>query len=343
MEFIFLRILKGRLSFRRDDLSLYIKEPDQDMMYRSIEIYEESYDKAYSEGVMLKQEALEFLMEKDMWSPFDDMEMEKIVKENENLKVQAFKNFFRKKELKSIKFLIKKNEEKFAKLSSRKSQFDHLTCEGVASYSRWNWIILNSTYRQCNTLYNWEDLPLSTIMSFYERSAITSNDFRSVARYDNWRSMWSFGKKTGNIFGKPACELTRDQLTLCSYSTMYDSVYEHPESPNEKIIEDDDCLDGWFIDQKRKNEKMKKEQEANSMISNEKIAKSGEIFVMAGSKEEADSIHSMNSSQSEVNRKNRMELLKQRGEIKSDLEFQDVRRDIEIQKNNALAEHLRRK
>lgn len=343
MEFIFLRILKGRLSFRRDDLSLYIKEPDQDMMYRSIEIYEESYDKAYSEGVMLKQEALEFLMEKDMWSPFDDMEMEKIVKENEDLKVQAFKNFFRKKELKSIKFLIKKNEEKFAKLSSRKSQFDHLTCEGVASYSRWNWIILNSTYRQCNTLYNWEDLPLSTIMSFYESSAITSNDFRSVARYDNWRSMWSFGKKTGNIFGKPACELTRDQLTLCSYSTMYDSVYEHPESPNEKIIEDDDCLDGWFIDQKRKNEKMKKEQEANSMISNEKIAKSGEIFVMAGSKEEADSIHSMNSSQSEVNRKNRMELLKQRGEIKSDLEFADVRRDIEIQKNNALAEHLRRK
>lgn len=343
MEFIFLRILKGRLSFRRDDLSLYIQEPNQDMMYKSIEIYEEAYDTAYSEGVMLKDEALEELIKKDMWSPFDDMELEKISKENEELKVQAYKNFFRKKELNSIKFLIDKNEKKFAKLASRKSQFDHLTCEGVASYSRWNWIILNSTYRQNGTLYDWSEIPLSTIMSFYESSAILSSEFRSVARIDNWRSMWMLGKKTGNIFGKPACELTKDQLTLCSYSSMYDSVYEHPESPNEKIIEDDHCLDGWFIDQKRKNEKIKKEQEVNSMISNEKIAKSGEIFVIAGSKEEAESIHSMNSTQSEFNRKNRMELVKQKGIITNDLEFDDVRKDIQIQQNKALSDHLRRK
>lgn len=343
MEFIFLRILKGRLSFRRDDLSLYIAEPDQDTMYRSIEIYEEAYDKAYGEGVMLKSEVLEFLMEKDMWSPFDDMELEKIVKENEELKVQAYKNFFRKKELRSIKSLIKKNEDKYSKLITKKTQLDYLTCEGVASYTRWNWIILNSTYNQDGSLYNWEEIPLSTIMSFYERSAISSSEFRGVARYDNWRSMWAFGKKTGNIFGKPACELTRDQLTLCSYSAMYDSVYEHPESPNEKIIEDDDCLDGWFIDQRRKNEKIKKEQEVNSMISNEKIAKSGEIFVIAGSKEEAEAIHSMNSMQSETNRKNRMELIKSKGEVRSDLEFEDVRRDMQIQQNKALSDHLRRK
>jgi hypothetical protein len=343
MEFIFLRILKGRLSFKRDDLSLYIVEPNQDLMYNSIEIYEEAYDKAYGQGVMLKAEALDFLIEKDMWSPFDDMELEKIIKENDQLKVQAFKNFFRKRELNSIKFLIKKNESRYSKLAQKKAQLDHLTCEGVASYSRWNWIILNSTYDQHGELYNWEDIPLSSVMSFYERSTIDQKEFRTVARFDNWRSMWSLGKKTGNIFGKSACELTRDQLTLCSYSAMYDSVYEHPESPNEKIIEDDDCLDGWFIDQKQKNEKAKKEQEVNSMISNDKIAKSGEIFLIAGSKEEAESIHSINSQQAEANRKSRMELIKQKGVINSDLEFLDVKQDIQIQKNQALSDHLRRK
>jgi hypothetical protein len=124
---------------------------------------------------------------------------------------------------------------------------------------------------------------------------------------------------------------------------MYDSVYEHPESPNDKIIEDDDCLDGWFIDQRRKNEKIKKENEINGMLGNEKIAKAGEVFIVAGSREEADAIHGINSPQSEANRKNRLNLIKEKGVVSSDLEFSDVRRDIEIQKNQALSDHLRRK
>jgi hypothetical protein len=37
------------------------------------------------------------------------------------------------------------------------------------------------------------------------------------------------GKKTGNLFNKPSSMLTRDQIVLCSYSNMYDSVYENPE------------------------------------------------------------------------------------------------------------------
>ena len=40
---------------------------------------------------------------------------------------------------------------------------------------------------------------------------------------------------------------------------MYDNVYESHERPNDKIIEDDDCLDGWFIVQRRKHEKDKNE------------------------------------------------------------------------------------
>lgn len=343
MEFILLRILKGRLSFRRDDLSLYIEEPDQDIMYNSMDIYNEAYDQAYSSGVMLKDELIEVLIENDMWSPLDDIELEKLKKENDELKVQAFKNFFRKRELNGIKFLLRDNEKKYSKIFYKKSQLDHLTCEGVASYARWNWIIEQTTYNKDGSKYEWNEIPVSTLTAFYEQSAISTSDFRAVARLDNWRSMWNLGKKAGNIFGKPSFQLTKDQLLLCSFSSMYDSVYEHPESPNDKIIEDDDCLDGWFIEQKRKSDKMKKEQQVNSSIGNQKIANAGEVFVVASSQEEAEAVHSMNTFTAEVNRKNRLATVQQKGIVQSDLEFADVRQEIMMQQNQSFANHLKGK
>ena len=42
-EFLTYRIMKGHLSFRRGGLSLFILEPDPDMMYRSTEIYEDIF------------------------------------------------------------------------------------------------------------------------------------------------------------------------------------------------------------------------------------------------------------------------------------------------------------
>ena len=343
MEFILLRILKGRLPFRRGDLSLYIEEPDQDLMYSSMEIYEKTYDEAYSNEVMIKEEMEEFLFTNEFWTPFDDAELEKIKKENEELKLQAFKNFFRKRELGGIKSLLRLNEKKYSKIANKKHQFDHLTCDGVASYARWNWIIEHSTYFSNGDNYNWKTYDVSSLLSYYESSSISTKNFRAVARSDEWRPIWNLGKKTGDVFGKPAYLLTRDQLLLCSFSTMYDNVYENPEAPDEKIIDDDDCLDGWFIDQKRKNEKLKKEQQANSVISNSKIANASEVFVMASSAEEAESIHGLNSFQGEMTRKNRLNTIKDKGVINNDLEFADIRQELIIQQNQTFANHVKGK
>jgi len=343
MEFILLRILKGRLSYRRDDLSLYIVEPNQDLMYESIEIYEDAYDKAYGSGVYLKQEIEEYMAINDMWSPFDQMDIEKIKKENEELKLQAYKNFYKKRELTGIKYLLKQNDTKMLKILSKKNQFDHLTCEGVASYSRWNWIIEHSTFYKDGTRYDWQDFGVSTMMTYYENSSISSSDFRSVARSENWRPVWGLGKKTGDLFGVPTNMLTKDQIFLCSYSSMYDNVYENSEAPDDAVIEDDDCLDGWFIDQRRKNDKLKKEQRVNSMLTNSKIANAGEVFLVASSPEDVDAIHSMNTYQSDMIRKSRLEEINQKGIIKNDTEFSDVRRDLQMQQNQALANHLKGK
>lgn len=341
MEFVLLRIMKGRLPFRECGLSLYINEPTQDLMYDSIEIYEDAYDKAYKNGVMIKEEMEEFLFNQEIYTPFDDVELEKLKKEHENLKLSAYKNALNKRELNKIKFLLKVNEQKQSKIIYKKTQFDYLTCDGVASHCRWNWIIEKSTFDENGLPYNWNEVSISSIMSYYENASISIANFRCVARSDYWRPVWNLGKKTGDIFGKPAFLMTKDQIALCSISTMYDNVYEHPEAPSENIIEDDDCLDGWFIDQKRKMEKQKKEQQVNNMLTNPKIANAGEVFIVANSSDEAKDIHSLNSPHSESARINRMNTIVHKGGA-SDLDFNDVKTDLAIQRNQQSMENIRR-
>lgn len=329
--------MKGRLSFRRDGLSLYIKEPSPEVLYDSIEIYEDVYNEAYGQGCYLKDEILEVLYEKQFYTFDDDIDIDNYKIIIENLKIDAFEAYLRPKQLPKIKYEIKKNEEKLNKILRKKSQLDHLTCEGVASLAQWNWIIEQSTFfKENDAPYDWKRFSPSMMMSYYENQGISSISFREIARSDYWRPIWLLGKKTGNLFDRPSSMLTKDQIILCSFSNMYDGVYEHPESPSDKIIEDDDCLDGWFIAQKRKNEKFKKEQEGNAISKNPKIANAKEVFVMAQSKEEAQHIASFNSYHAEQIKNQRIEQVLEQGIITSDLEFNDVKREIQMDNNSSM-------
>ena len=86
---------------------------------------------------------------------------------------------------------------------------------------------------------------------------------------------------------------------------MYDNVQESHESPCEEVINDDECLDGWFIEQKRKIEKQKKQQEVDALTKNSKIANSQEVFVMASNQEAANQIYELNDPMSRATIKNR--------------------------------------
>lgn len=288
------RILQGRLRYKSGDLVLYIYEPSRDVLEGSYDIYEEAYQKAYFEGVYVKEELLEILISNDLWTPLDDREADTLDKQIEELKIRAFKSFFKTKELMTIKRNIRHLERKMLTCRSKKHCLDYVSCDGVAAFARSVWIISQTTKHIDNTLYDWSNLTISSVMSYYDSHPVHPSDFRAIARNDPWRSMWHSGKKQANVLGKPACEFTRDQLSLCSYSSMYDNVYESSESPHEKVIEDDDCLDGWFIVQRREVEKNKTQKDVNNLISNPKIANSQEVFVMTPDQESANKLYELN-------------------------------------------------
>ncbi len=288
------RIIQGRLRFKRDGLVLYIQEPTKELMYESYEIYDDAYDLAYKRGNYIKPEVLQILIEQDLWTPLDDKEAKEYEKKVEDKKLEAYQNFTKERELFRIKREIRHLEKLWGRAVSKKTVYDSVTCEWAAELSRVNWLLEQTCFYPDGTKYDWKDMSIMDMAGYYGTQSIAAAMYRKIARSASWRSMWSSGKDT-SLFGRPSCEYTKDQLTLCTYSKMYDNVYEHPDSPTEKVIQDDDCLDGWFIFQKRKREKEKKKSEVQGLIKNQKIANSGEIFVMAQDENEASNVYDINN------------------------------------------------
>jgi hypothetical protein len=330
-ERIMSRILQGRLRCSLGGPALYIYEPTKEILEESFEVYDEFYNQAYFKGVFLKEELLEVLVSNEIWSPFDDREAEKIEKDIEEHKVKAFECFYKTKELMSIKMVLRHLEKQLAKFRSKKHTLDHVSCEGVGEFARSSWIISKTVYNTDLTPYDWSNHSISALMEHYNSNKISTSQFRYVARNDPWRSMWNTGKKMNGVFEKPSSELTKDQVALCSYSSMYDNVYESSEAPSEKIVDDDDCLDGWFIHQRREYEKQKKQKQTDDMIKNPKIANSQEVFLMAKDQEEANKIYDVNHPGVRQIIKDRQNTINNADRQIRFTELNDVKQDIAIQ------------
>lgn len=333
-EKILYRIIRGRLRLRLGDLVLFIHEPNLDVIEESFEVYQHAYDKAYFQGVFIEREAQEILLENDLWSPLDDREAKKIEEEIEDDKVDAFKNCFEKNNLRNIKRRIRRKEADVSALRFKKLALEHTTCEGIAKFAQSVWIISQTTKLFDGSNYDWSNYSISSIMEKYNKHKISTPVYRKICRSEPWRSMWAAGKKQSNLFGRPTCEWTKDQLSLVSFSSMYDNVYESHESPEEEVIEDDDCLDGWFIVQRRQIKKMKKERELEESIKNPKIKDSQELFVMAKNTKEAKDIVNLNSEHGKSVIAARDRQIKEAGDISAS-KLHDIQQQIQMQSHQS--------
>jgi hypothetical protein len=329
------RILQGRLRCSLGDPALYIYEPNKEILEESFDVYDQAYKDAYFKGVYLKDELVPILVENDLWTPFDDREADKIEKQIEDHKVKAFEFYYKTRDLVNIKMVLRALEKELLKYKSKKHTLDHISCEGVASFARSIWIISKTVYNVDKTPYDWSRHSISSLMDYYNSNQISSDQFRLVARSEPWRSMWNIGKKQGNAFGKSACELSKDQISLSSYSSMYDNVYESSEAPDEKVIEDDDCLDGWFISQRRQYDRQKKKRQSEDLIKNPKIANSQEIFLVAKDQEEASRIYDINDPMVRSIIQDRQNTIKSSDKQIRFQEFNDIKQDIAMDRVQA--------
>jgi hypothetical protein len=111
---------------------------------------------------------------------------------------------------------------------------------------------------------------------------------------------------------------------------MYDRIYENVECPPDFVIEDDDMLDGWMLDQKQKMENLKKEKTGDELLSKHKNAK--EVFVVSN-KEDAENIFNLNSTDSSRIIKQRTKAIINSKDGIDECQLPDVQRELLMKVN----------
>ena len=328
-EYLISRIVLGIVKLKvRPRLTLIVNAPTIEQNYEAQEVYQDTFEQAYFEGIPLQEEVYEMLIENGLWSPIDDTTMKKVATDIEDFKIQLYKALFDRKAQVSIKRILSIAKEKQIELHRRRHIYDHTSCQGVASYSRSCWIIENCTTNNEKKAYNFNGYSISQVLSDYQSNILEEHEIRELSRSDPWRSIWSSSKKEGTLFGKKGITLTDEQKHLIMWSSMYDNIAESPDSPSEAVLEDDDMLDGWLLIQRREREKDKKEKSVESVIGNQKISGADEVFVAAKSQEDIDRINQLNDMRASIIREQRLGQIKSSdGGIKHQ-DLDDVKQDI---------------
>lgn len=217
------------------------------------------------------------LIESGKWDSSKEDKIKSLRREIENNKIAYFNNFYSPEIKRTNKKLIDQNENDLMELLGVRHQYNNMTAEGIAAGAMWQEMI---TY-----MYKGEDK--LTALATYHSNFIGENTIRSIVLSDEWAAYSNLSK---NPFGRAIIKLTDFQRKLCSWSNVYRNVRNHPDRPDEKIIEDHDAFDGWMINQSRKDRAEKKIKITSKGIK----PNASDVFVFGNTEQDIDDILSLN-------------------------------------------------
>lgn len=334
-EILVYRILSGQthLLYNNERYTLYAASPD--IKYESCIIYDQVINEEKFDSWLREENATNTMIALELWNFQTDNVLKSLDKKLDDLKVELFTNFMIPSKLKNIRSNIKSTKSQISKIHLTKQNFISNTLEGYASSIKNEYIICNTLYKENKKVFDFHNKASSESFSLFnsllqeiDKLVISTEQYKLLARSQLWRSYWNCNKYN-DLFDKPSILLTDEQRALLNISRMYDNIYEHPECPDDPVIEDDDALDGWMILQKRKNEKAKKQSQFDN--NNPKLKNAGEVFMMAQEPEDISAISQMNNIESAAAAKEKLSYIKHnQDKLVQDGELPDVRRDVQM-------------
>lgn len=341
-EYFVSRLRSGIYFLDYDNIKLRILSPTIEDEFFINEAYRQAYEDAYSQEVMTQEEMLSWMFDKELWKEEDENKIKDLEKNLEKLKVQMFENRYKQEVRETARLYLRATENALNKERSRKDMMFENTCEGVAFTNKCLEQVKRCAFigKEPCDINNFEG---TRVWSQLTKKYLNEKDVRELARSEPFRSVWLMKADTGQkpFLNLPEREITFDQRNISVWSRMYDNVQESQECPNEDVINDDDLLDGWFIIQKKKQEKERLVSEVDDMTSNSKIANSQEVYLFTDSKEEANKINSANTFHSQKIKQSRLNQIKEAGSL-DDHNLQDKRLQIQRMSNDQYKQKFRR-
>jgi len=308
------RIIQGKMLCNVLGQDYIIYTPNLDILIDSQNLYNKIIEE-YKFNNWLRQEDCErVLTYNGLWNPDMKDKLDRLNKDVENCKFEIFSRFFKYNERIHYKTQLKSLNEQINHIEDIKHSLDYLTLGGFAHIIQSQFIVCNTIYSKDNkkVFPNFDNANFSLvnlIQSVINENTLFPTHFKDIVRNDPWTSMWRTAKL--DVFPQKGVLLSSEQRNLILFSQMFDSIHEHPESPHETILEDDDALDGWMIAQKRKRDADKGDKVAKSFD----MENAQEIFLPASSKEEIDRINSFNTIETNAIKAQRKAVIDQVGTI----------------------------
>lgn len=338
------RVICGYQRYKGKNQNLLIYEPDSEVLYLAQDTHLTTFDECIKDGIWDEPQMTTWMYEKNYWN---ETKEHKVVKQLpdliEDIKIDMYNNSWDELKIIQLRSNLKKVKLELLQLYSEKHQYDYTTANGVSNFMK-NYTIVENSVKLAKTKeqYDWADVSIISLMGHREKNTIMDEDVRNIAKYSEWKGIWYSAKTNGNLFGRASCDMTSEQKRLVFWSAFYDNVGEHPECPPDKILEDDDIIDGWVAIQRRKKEKEKAQQDTQKKITNSKIQNSSEIFIVARDEKHANDIESLNSPQSAALKQARVNQIIKNQNMK-DSDFKDVKAKIMMDAVNKGNEIMRGK
>tara|TARA_Y100000361_G_scaffold153879_1_gene177039 strand:- start:6678 stop:7736 length:1059 start_codon:yes stop_codon:yes gene_type:complete len=341
-EYFVSRLRSGTYYIDYEGIKLKVLPPTVEDQFFINAAYKEAYDDAFSQDVMTNEDMMFWMYQKGLWGDEDEQKLKDLDKNIEKLKVQMFENRYKQNVREAARVYLRATEKAILKETARKDSMYENTCEGVAFTKKCLEQIKRCTFLGAEPC-DFSNIDGTRLWSTLTKSYLSEKEVRLLARSEPFRSIWLMKSETGQkVFSNcPDRELTFDQRNISIWSRMYDNVQESQECPADDVIQDDDLLDGWFIIQRKKQEKERLVSEVDNMTSNDKIANSQEIFVFTDNKQEAENINNANSFHAQRLKQVRMKQIKEAGVI-DDHNLQDKRLEIQRMSNEQYKSKFRR-
>jgi len=312
------RIISGSFRFKRDGQWYAIKSGDPDIFYMGELIYEEAYQQAKDNGSYEEHDLLKYMQHNKFWTDKQENRLRLLPQQINSTKIQLFESPQKRGKDSEHRKKLRKLYEEIETLTQLRHRYDYLSCHGHGEIIKNKFLIACTLYKGNNSVFNLVDISdfleleshlIDYATNEYAKFSINATTYRLLARNPYWRQLWDCRKSGDSLFGKPISHYSLEQQHLVKYATWYDNIYEHPECPNNEVIEDDDRLDGWLL-------KQSKQEGDKKVAHSDKINNAQNIFVVADNDDEAREVNEWNDDVNKARKQYFTEKLSKEGEVR---------------------------
>jgi hypothetical protein len=331
------RFLAGQIRISNGRNTYIVHNVSPELKYEASELYFDALGLASYFEIMTDEELKVYLLKNKLWDKERQMRLDLLPKEIEDCKVGIYETMTKGKDRAMHRETLKNKLAEFERLYTELHTFDYMSRTGYAEYIKSKFIISKSVSIPSDT-----DVKFECLLGLLNHVRISEKEYRELARTDPWRQYWVLGKSFP-IWSYPICQYSDEQRQICSWSKMYDNIYEGTECPHDSVLTDDDMLDGWLITNRRKREKDALQKQGDEMISgNAKIRGAGEIFIVCQTREDADRVDSLNDAYARSIKQQRLLQLKERGDIKEQ-DLPDIKGELMMQSTRMMVDRIKGK